>query len=1042
MESPPWGVLDWNLHTLMNLMTPSVRRAAWLALFGFASAAFALAAEATRKFNVPAGEAAQTLKQFAAQAGREIVFAPATVAAVKTPALQGDLTVQQALDSLLAGTGLAATADAKTGAIAVRRTATVEAKNVPSRPADAPAAAFPGSRVQDGAVVLEDYTVTGSRLRANSGEQPAQPVLTFTSVDIERTGASSLGQLFQYIPAVTSYSSGLGAEGVNSTPSGGSGVGQTGSRTTAQLRGGTETSTLLLVDGKRVPLTGLRNAGGNGYDLGGIPLSAVDRIEVLLDGASAVYGADAINGVINVILKKRYSGTEVRYTYDNTFDKDAAVRTASLTHGFAKGKWSGLLTLSASSNNILLMTDRRLTSTYDRTVFGGITNQSQPTLFAEGTGSLNLATGNLPGTTTPRVSIPANYAGGAITVADYANAPAPIGGVTPGRQGATNYSRDRSAYLRLAYEFSDRLTVTAAARLGTREYRDNGTWRRVENVTIPTGYAGNPFGVPVRLSKTFYDLPALINGSDTENAEFSLTANGKLRGSWRYESSISYVRGENFMVTPDLAGAGGQIGISTAPAAQFTARLNAEIAAGRNPILIYDSNTRSPNAPGALDTFWVSTTQTRLNDRVSTWTYAANADGSVWTLPAGDIKAVVGGEAREEYVDFPNALGGQVWPVIPQRDVLSFYAETRIPVLSEKQKLPLVHQLDFNVAGRTERYSDFGRSTTGRYAVAYRPVKPVLFRASFGEGFLAPQLYRTAQQSAVVTLPASTVAIIYSGQTDLSRGNAPITGPLDQLSGGNPNLKPQESENWTYGVVIDVPKVTGLSVSFDYYDYKFQDGFGGIASMMDRQRFAPETITRGPKLPTDPADWLGPIIGFDGRTINISSSRSVGYSYGLRYQRSTRWGDFGASVNGEKTLGREERILPNSALTATVNKRYVPQRVTLSTYWSRGAWDAGVTGVYSGKAWTDSSNTALFPSRYTKEVTRWDVTGGYDFGRRAGFGAKGDAWWKRVLQDTKVRATVINVFDTEPPLNVNGSFSASIIDMRLRRYVIDVTKRF
>jgi iron complex outermembrane receptor protein len=110
-----------------------------------------------------------------------------------------------------------------------------------------------------------------------------------------------------------------------------------------QLRGGSQTETLLLVDGKRVPLTGLRNSGGNGYDLGGIPLSAVERVEVLLDGASAIYGADAINGVINVILKKRYSGTEVRFNYDNTFDTDAAVKTASLTHGFSLGSgpaWS------------------------------------------------------------------------------------------------------------------------------------------------------------------------------------------------------------------------------------------------------------------------------------------------------------------------------------------------------------------------------------------------------------------------------------------------------------------------------------------------------------------------------------------------------------------------------------------------------------------------------------------------------------------------------------------------------------------------------
>jgi iron complex outermembrane receptor protein len=356
--------------------------------------------------------------------------------------------------------------------------------------------------------------------------------------------------------------------------------------------------------------------------------------------------------------------------------------------------------------------------------------------------------------------------------------------------------------------------------------------------------------------------------------------------------------------------------------------------------------------------------------------------------------------------------------------------------------VPLIHQFDLSAAVRTEDYSDFGRATTPRYGAAWRPIKSVLLRGSYGEGFLAPQLYRTSEQSANVTLSAAVVAIVYVGQVDLSRGNAPIVGSLVQLSGGNPNLKPQLSESFTYGAVIDVPKVKGLAVSFDYYDNKFTNAFGSISSMMDRQRFAPETIYRGPKLATDPADWLGPITGYDGRIINIASSRSAGYSYGLRYQHPTAWGDFSLNVIGEKTLVREERILPNSALTASVNKRFVPDRVTASLFWSRAALEAGVTGVYGGKAWVESSNATLAPSRYTDDVMRWDFNAAYDFGRRTGFGAEGDAWWRRALHDTKLRVTIINVFDTEPPLNVNGSFSPLIIDPRLRRYVLDVTKSF
>ncbi len=997
------------------------------------------AEDAKRSYNLPTGDAAVALRQFAETSGKEVLFAAETVRGVRTPALRGDFTPQEAMAALLAGTGLVAMPDAKTGALAVRR-----ATPPPSPKETARAEPSPTTRAENqAALAMDQVEVTGSRMRINSGEQPTQPVLTFTSADIERTGASDLGQLFQYIPAISSFNTGLGTDNVNSTTSSGLGSGQTQSRTTAQLRGGSETATLLLVDGKRVPLTGLRNAGGNGYDLGGIPLSAIDRVEVLLDGASAIYGADAIFGVINVILKKRYTGTEVKFSYDNTFDRDAAVKTASLTHGFAKGKWSGLVTLSGSTNNIMLLTDRYLTQSYNRTLYGGITDQSQPTLYVEGTGSLNVATGNLPGTTVPRVAIPAGADGTGLTVAQYLAAPTPVAGITPGRLSGTSHARDRSAMVRLSYEFNEHLQLTVKARMGRKNFLDNGQWRSVQNVTIPAGFAGNPFGVPVRLSKVFYDLPPIEAGSKTGNDEFSLTATGKLPLDWRYEGSIGFLQGTNYMITPDLPGAGGQIGTATAPAAQFTARLNALIAAGRAPVLIYDSNARSPNAPGALDEFWVSTTQTRLNDRVQTWTYAAQADGKVITLPGGDLKAVIGAERREEYVAFPgNVLGGQVWPGLPQRNVDSFFAETRIPVFSAKQKLPLLRQLDFNAALRTENYSDFGRSTTPRYGAGWRPFQALLVRGSYGEGFMAPPLYRTYQQAASVTLPASTIAIIFPGQVDLSRGNAPIIGPLDQLSGGNPNLKPQLSKNVTYGAVLDVPRVKGLALSFDYYDYKFTRAFGGISSMMDRQLFAPETIFRGAKLASDPAAWLGPIIGYDGRTINISRSRSAGYSAGLRYQRTTAWGDFSFSSNGEKTLVREEQILPNSLPTRTVNKRYVPMRFTTSLAWNRGPWEAGATHIYGGRNWTDSNNVAIYPSRYTDEVMRWDVNAGYDFGRRAGFGARGEAWWRRALHDTKLRVTIINLLDEEPPLNVNGSFSSSVIDPRLRRYIIDLTKRF
>lgn len=996
------------------------------------------AAEETKKaYDIPAGDAAAALKQFSSLSGRETLFAAEAVRGVKTPAVRGELTVQEALDALLTDTGLVATVDAKTGAIAVRREIAEESKNGASRLADAQTAgggdaeAAARTRVKDGVVQMEEYEVTGSRMRLNSGERPVQPVFTMTALDIERTGASNLGDLFQYIPAVSSYSTGISIENTNG------GVGSGGAntdwaRTRANIRGGNETATVLLVDGRRVARTGEKNGNGLGFDLGGIPLSAIERVEVLLDGASAIYGADAINGVINVILKKRYAGTELRLTYDNTFDTDAGVRTVSLTHGFAADRWSGLVTLSGSDNNILLLRDRELTATFDRTELGGLSDNSQPALFIGGAGSINRATGLLPGMTTNVAAIPAGSNGQGLTVASYLAAGAPFGGLDPGPQGAMTYRREKSGYARLGFEVNDRLQLTASVRMGDSKTANNGFYRRSSNLTLPAGYPGNPFGVPIRLNKVFYDLPLIYQANYTRNDEYLLAANGKLPGDWRYEVTAAYVRGEN-TGKPAFLPDGRMDGQILNPTL-----VTAEIAAGRQPTLIYDSRTQAGDSAALLGLFAL-TFPSLLSDLSEVWTGTARADGSLFTLPAGDVRSVIGAEFREEAVSFPGEITTNVFTGDTTRKIKSAYAEVLVPIVAPQQHWPLVHKLDVNVAVRTEDYSVFGRSTTPRYGVAWRPLSAVLIRTSYGEGFLVPPLSRTSLPVRQTTLnwTSSNVPI------DPLRGNQSYLGTTYvATSGGNPNLRPQTSESWTYGVVLDVPKVSGLSLSFDYFQNYYTNRFNGVTTLADRILYFPESITRGPNLPGDQPGWAGPVIGIDTRITNLGIGRVAGYNFGLRWNRSTAWGDLTFASSGEKILSNVSQATPTSAPSTGINKRFNPMRITSSLFWNQGAWDAGVTSVYSGRYWVNSTNETLAPSRWTDDVMRWDVNAGYDFGRNKSFGEKGSAWWKRALRDTKLRLTVINAFDTEPPLDVLGLFSSSVVDVRLRRYVIDFTKRF
>lgn len=1004
-------------------------------------AVFGFAAEAAKKnFNVPADDAARALKQFAAQSGEQLLFSPSDVAGVKTLAIKGELTPRAALEQMLEGTALVAAQDKSTGALAVRKETAAESKNVPSRPADALAAngsdarsAQPEAkaRFQDGTVRMDDFTVTGSRLPLNSGEQPSQPVLSYTARDIERTGATTLGQFWQYIPALSGAATGDQTTSATGDFSAGQ-ASSTSNRTFATIRGGTGfTSTLMLVDGKRVPRTNQQQGGSLGQDLGGIPLSAIERIDVLLDGASAIYGADAMGGVINVILKKRYSGTEVRFVYDNTFDKDAGQWTASLSHGFSSGKWSGLVSLANTENNIMLLVDRDQTRSFDRSLYGGTSTGSFGAYRIGQTGSVSVVSGTLPGLTSNYAAIPANSNGQNLTVASFAASGAPTIDASPREMGATAYIKQRSGFFRLGYEFNEHLQIEGTVRLSHNYQWDNGVYRRALNVTLPATYPGNPFGVPIRLQKLFYDLPRLVKAADSRNNEFALMVSGKLFADWRYETGVNFAR----TVAKDIPARLGNGSYGNAN--MQTAALNAAIAAGRTPSLIYDSSTQSPNAATNLDELFVSTLPIALSDDSQIWTYSAQANGTIYEWAGGPVRLALGAEYREEYYDSPETLNVAMLPGA-NRALSAFYAELAVPLVRAEWKWPLLHRLDFNYAMRREG-TPSGDANTPRYGIAWRPQPWLMVRAAQGEGFRAPNLFQTNRPSTVFQLPANAAET----PIDPLRGNENFVGRiLTYTGGGNPNLKPERSKTQTYGVVVDVPRVTGLQLSFDYFDNKTYDLVGSLFGFPTIFAYAPQTITRGPNLPGDQPGWPGPVIGVNLSGTNLSLFRSEGYDFGIRWTRATSWGEFTFTSNGDKILSTESRPLPGSDPVPSVNKKYQQMRVTSSIRWKRGPWEAGVTQLYGGKVWVDSGNPAIAASRYTDPVQRWDLNASYDFARSR-LAANPDAsWWQRLLRNSRVGVSVINALNEEPPLNVNGFSSNNVIDPRLRRYIIDVTTRF
>ncbi len=871
-------------------------------------------------------------------------------------------------------------------------------------------------------VKLEEVEVTGSRIRGLLADAAVQPTMILSAEDMERTGAATIADAFRYIPEITSYTEG---QFVHSPNSFGALSGDSNSqRVTVNLRGAPAGGTLLLINGRRAPRNG-QESGQDSYDLSGIPLAAVERIEVLLDGASAIYGSDAVGGVVNVILKRGYKRTDVRFSYEDSLQPDQHVFTASLTHGFAKGKFSGMVTLNVEEAGSLMWSDRDFLRTLDRRPWGGLNALS--TTVPSLNGSITLPAGNSAGLPANTVlTIPRGANGTNRTVADFQAA-----GAVPPPSDMAWWASYNSPYKRrnfsslFDYEFQPWLTGFAEFRANTNETVISGGPLWVNTFSVPASAPGNIFGVPVTMRRMLIDQPRIVRRSKTTGNSAVLGLRAKLPRDWRLETSISRTFSRPEYRDP----VGG-----TADATRFAAAL-ANPDPTKRPNLFYDATTpgANPNAPGVLDS--IGGAYSTL-ERATAWIYDANANGPALKLWAGDLRTAVGVEYREEYVNFPlqvatDLFGARARP----RKTTGLYAEVRLPLLSDRQKIPLVNRLEVTAAGRNDEYQEFKGATKPRYGALYRPFKWMIFRGSYGEGYKLPTL------SQLYAPPRTTTGTIGgTGLLDIYRGNQPFIGNQLLTTGGNPNLVPEESESRTAGTVLEVPGklFKGLSFSYDFYDHQYLNRIAAI-SLADRLLLFPDMFVRGSNLPTDPPGWpgpLGPVLTYDGRSMNISVNRITGWDAGLKYFRSTTVGNFNLSFHASRTYRNESRTKPGAPLATSSTPDAFPMKMSGGLTWRKGAYETGALVSY--RAPLKRSIT----ERLTPSAIRWDWRGSVDFSKVKWAGANSGRWSRRWLADTRVALAIFNVMDDIPPMNSVGMPDSAIVDPRGLRYQLSFSKSF
>jgi outer membrane receptor protein involved in Fe transport len=1063
-------VTDVKPDTKLKATTPSLlRRALALVLTSLAFTFTLSAQEPKRTFDVPAGDAEQTLKQFATQAQREIVFSPDNVAGLKTNSVQGEYAPQVALDQMLADTGLTATQDAKTGAFAVRRGL------LPNGPRAVLSSDRPAnkSKFEDGAVVLDEYQITGSRMDGliNKGVIPTtedSPIYfdVIDRIEIERMGATNIEEVLRNSNQITTYSTANQEASVVQI------VGPGSLASNVSMRGLDALQTVVLINGRRIARASFPNLVGNASgDLSRIPISAIERIEIMPMSGSAMFGGGAIGGVINVILRKNYSGREITTKYSTSTEGGGSEFTMSYLHGFSlnDGRTSGTFTINYRNRGPLSFYDRQnlLNRALERLpVETAISNFTQmPGMIRLSAAAGELGIPGAPGVRYAAVPVGLSPAqANALKPADFA---ATAGQFTPSfERYKSNYLYTPSEALSINFSGEHQLVPEHLTLYG--EFGFNTNRQDIENpkffgagtsYTMAATHPFNPFrtgvtpgfvGRAVVLNVLMTDARRNLTEMQRDSYRGVLGLKGKFGDKWEWTldgtSEVTVINGDS------------QVGADNINLATFfstSTALNTTLAQRWGIYNLLADHNVYPIDPSVNEDYFNSVAQQRY------WQYASNliarVSGDAYDWRAGTIRTSLGAEAywwqyegkrpAKSPQTLIDLLGANNAPrsiafTKQGRRTDSLFGEITIPVLSQKWRPLPVESLDLNLSARHESTNDSKASQTIAAAARLALTKDIALRASYTEGFFPPeQSALHIQDYAFSTLITTNVSVI-----DPRRGNITQTYAVTNTAGPNPDLRPETSTSENFGVILTPRVLPGLRVNVDFWRIQKIDAIRTptATQLIQNEEFFSERVIRGPNLPSDPAGWAGPVTSFDTRAINISSFKTNGFDLQVSYKlKAGDIGDFNFSTNATYTDTVITRITPTSAVTETVGTREgaLVWRGRGSAFWERNNWRGGVTGRYTDSYVTATTAPSLqFPTasgidgpKIASELV-WDVQVGY----RIPYSNQASGW-RSFVSGTDWSIGALNVFNKMPPWFSTGFYSR-YSDPRMRYVYLQVKK--
>ena len=976
---------------------------------------------------------------------------------------------------------------------------------------------------------VEDVVVVGTNIRG-ARTTAALPVIVADREQIEATGATTGDELMRTIPQMGDVL----FDSANNPQTSNSARGDVNSVNLRSLGVG---NTLVLLNGRRLvqhPTSQGTSDTGTvpvlSYNSNAIPVSGLERLEVLLDGAAAIYGADAVAGVVNTVLRDNIDGLTVSARYGGA--EGTQMRDTEFNLFAGKNLERGNVSLFANyaQRTALWASDQDFTRSDDiRPLFAdyadfagvqSLDGRSSHTPWARlSVGSRAVIRSN--GTTVT------NSAGAFRFQPSSFGCGVDVGGdicLSSGNHNFNTTNRDMrydtrhettvrpsverlNLFLTGRYDLTD--NVEAFGEIGYYSAHSRAVQPPVVNLNqiwIPASNYYNPFGpvtfadgsanpnrLPGLTGVPAVGLPVLMTNYRFVDTGFQVVKvdnyqarlMGGLRGGWRgfdWETALVYSEAEAEDRSPNInmTALQKQLALSTPDAYNpFSGGCVATTSYG----------DCSPSSQAAIDAIVFD--MRRLSRTTLTMADFKLSRGDLFDLPAGPVGMAVGIEARRETqkddrdanVDgtftFTDMVTGvtnlsNVSAVSPNpdtkgsREVFSTYIEFALPVVSPEMNIPLIYQLDMQLAGRYEHYSDFGSVAKPKVAVAWDVVPGVRVRGSYSEGFRAPNLEQT--NATQYSRLASGVDYVRCEADLRARRIANLSACSQNTSGasllvaGNPDLEPEESTNSSYGLVlqpsfipdrfgaftftidrwrIEQEKIVGLlgaqtALALDYLNRVE----GGANPLVNRRDATPEDVLLFEGTGLTP---VGEVISINDRFINLQPQTVSGLDLGMNWSlRRTRFGTFIVNVNASKLdeFSRDPGDIVNALYAAraegTINAgTTLPETAQLVGQNGRPEWR-----VNASLTWRKGPIRAGISSQYIS-----------DFDQPGLLGASNEAWVVDSRQtinayvdyefpaETRLRLGVRDLTDQGPPLADNG-YRGSVHSPWGRYWYVNASKSF